>query len=111
MDANRPWTLPASEVEIVQSFESEVVGEEGDDLAIAFHDKDGGRVEAHIPKSEFRFFPEEAKPPIGGEAGCAHFGIVVFRLQGEAGVRCSSWPLMRHWHPSWQSYKECEGPE
>jgi hypothetical protein len=100
-----PWELDSSQVEIVRSYETEIMGEDGDKYLIEFADKDGGMVEAKLPKKEFEGVPGLGEPrgmsgwqpAVGSMLYC---GIVIYRMKGEKGLRVGIWPLASYWHPS-----------
>ena len=100
----RPWTLTASQVEIVDSYEAEIIAdiieEDGKQhYAITFADTDGGMVEAELAKESFNTFPHPVK------AG-TYFGIVLFRLLAMPGVVCAgAWPVAKYWSQSLRAKK------
>ena len=91
-----PWTLNASEAEIV----ADITEKDGKQhYAITFADTDGGMVEAELTKESFDAFPHPVK------AG-TRFGIVLFRLSDMPGAVCAgAWPVSKHWSQSLRTKK------
>jgi len=86
-----PWEQPRTEIEILNGYEAEIIGEEGEDYMIAFGDTDGGQVEANMCKKDFDVFPHPVR--VG-----TMFGIITFRTTVVPGVVCGAWPVSKYWN-------------
>jgi hypothetical protein len=93
----KPWELDRSRVYIMESFEAEVVGEDGDQFMVEFHDRDCGIVEATVGMNEFEHMPAGTLP---------HFGIVIWRDLETNETHCSAWPLASHWNKDFFGLKD-----
>lgn len=94
-----PWEMDSSRAKVVDGYAAKIIGEDGNEYIIEFHDRDMSLVEARIAKSEFANHPE---PPTIG----THFGFVFFRLRGQPGIQVSAWPVKQYWHPSLRTKSE-----
>ena len=93
-DARRLWEMDKSEVEVLESFDGEIIGEKGYDFLLKFMESDGTYFEADLPKSEFKYFPHEVG--VG-----THFWVVVSETDPEDDIDISVWPIAKYWHESW----------
>ena len=91
-----PWRLTSDCLEIVETHEAEIIGEDEGEYVIAFPDYDGELVEANIDKSDFDALPHPVR--VG-----SLFGLVVYRKKGSRTTSASVWPVSRYWHPSLQA--------
>jgi hypothetical protein len=104
MNEIRPWTLDASQVEIIETYEAEIVSEiierSGRQCyVITFPDTDGSLVEAELTKDSFNTFPHPVK------CGTC-FGMVVFRLAIMPDTTCAgAWPVSKYWNQSLRTEK------
>lgn len=92
-----PWERSPLEIKIIDCYEAQVVGEEGDFYNIEFHDYDMSIVEAEILKKEFKDWPHPIK-----EGTC--FGIMIYKYNGE--LKVGSWPLKQFWSKELLEYYE-----
>jgi hypothetical protein len=91
--ARAPWACDPSELEITDSYEAEIIGEEPDRYLVAFADTDGGPVEASMKRQDFAGFPHDIREG-------TRFSIVVFRRNGTAGTTAAAWPVPKYWNRS-----------
>jgi hypothetical protein len=93
------WERSPLEIEIIEDYESEIIGEEQEDFLVAFSDIDGGIVEAKINKKEFEGFPYQL------DEG-TFFGIFVYKEKENNQTKAAVGPTLKYWNPEWR--KECQ---
>lgn len=94
----KPWEMESKDVDIIESYDAEVIGERGKEYSIEFIDPDGKFVEALLPKIEFDWLPHEIG--IG-----TNFWIVIYYTKDKNRMKMSTWPVAKYWHESWKKGK------
>ncbi len=90
-----PWDMDKSLVDVIQSYDSRIVGESDGHYDIMFFDKDRNLIEARLFKNEFESLPYKAG--MG-----THFSIVLYKVKGVENLNMEVWPVAKYWHESWR---------
>jgi hypothetical protein len=92
-ERKRPWLL--SQIDIIDVYEAEIIGEEDNNYLIEFRDAEMKIVEAILPKKEFEKHPGTIT--IG-----TPFGIVLYKQQDS--IKIGAWPDEKYWNKSLIKY-------
>lgn len=90
MNEIKPWEKSLLEIKIIDIYEAEITGEEGNDYLIEFRDAEMEIVEASLPKKEFDGWPEQIKQG-------SVFGVVIYYHEK---LSIGAWPIEKYWNPN-----------
>lgn len=85
----KPWERSPLEIKVIEAWDSEIIGEEGDSYLIEFYDTNMSVVEAKLPKKEFEGWPHPTGP-----GTC--FGIIIYEDNRKLSI--GAWPLQHYWN-------------
>lgn len=85
----QPWERSPLEIEILESHEAEIIGEENNEYMVSYPDSDGTPIEGTIEKEKFENFPHPVRVRTS-------FGIIVYKK--DKVIISKPWPVSKYWN-------------